>query len=99
MRPRIYQFSRTSSCPAAWIFVLWLSFLGRAAEGEPPIPASAPELFRGHLADYDSELRGPDGRVDIGAMVTRLRALGVTTYYWLIWHAATDWDDLKLFLP
>ena len=32
-------------------------------------------------------------------MVTRLKELGVTTYYWLIWHAATDWDDLKLFLP
>ena len=23
----------------------------------------------------------------------------MTTYYWLVWHAATDWDDLKLFLP
>ena len=23
----------------------------------------------------------------------------MTSYYWLIWHAATDWDDLKLFLP
>ena len=41
----------------------------------------------------------PDGRVDIDAMVTRLKELGVTTYYWLIWHAPTDWDDLKLFLP
>lgn len=52
-----------------------------------------------HLADYDAELRGPDGRVDIDAMVQRLKDLGVTTYYWLIAHAATDWDDLKLFLP
>jgi hypothetical protein len=56
-------------------------------------------LFRQHLADYDSELRRPDGRVDVDAMVARLRDLGVTTYYWLIWHASTDWDDLKLFLP
>ena len=54
---------------------------------------------RQHLADYDSELRRPDGRVDIDAMVTRLKDLGVTTYYWLVWHAPTDWDDLKLFLP
>ncbi|OHB68960.1 MAG: hypothetical protein A2Y77_18065 [Planctomycetes bacterium RBG_13_62_9] len=54
---------------------------------------------RQHLADYDSELRRPDGRVDIDAMVARLKELGVTTYYWLIWHAPTDWDDLKLFLP
>ena len=56
-------------------------------------------LFLRHLADYDSELRRPDGRVDIDAMVTRLKELGVTTYYWLIWHASTDWDDLELFLP
>src|SRR5215471_514150 len=54
---------------------------------------------RTHLADYDAELRGPDGRVDTSAMVQRLKELGVTTYYWLIAHAATDWDDLKLFLP
>ena len=32
-------------------------------------------------------------------MVSRLKELGVTTYYWLLWHASTDWDDLKLFLP
>ncbi len=56
-------------------------------------------VFRQHLADYDSELRRPDGRVDVDAMVKRLKELEVTTYYWLIWHAPTDWDDLKLFLP
>ena len=54
---------------------------------------------RPHLADYDSELRRADGRVDIDAMANRLKQLGVTTYYWLVWHAPTDWDDLKLFLP
>jgi len=58
-----------------------------------------PAISRRHLADYDAELRRPDGRVDIDAMASRLKALGVTTYYWLIWHAPTDWDDLKLFLP
>lgn len=56
-------------------------------------------LFRQHLADYDSEFRLANGRVDIDAMVKRLKELGVTTYYWLVWHAATDWDDLKVFLP
>jgi hypothetical protein len=70
-----------------------------AAEGEPLLPANDPGLFSKHLADYDSELRRPDGRVDIDAMVARLKELGVTTYYWLIWHAPTDWEDLKLFLP
>jgi hypothetical protein len=52
-----------------------------------------------HLADYDNELRGADGRVDTDALVQRLSDLGVTSYYWLVWHARTDWDDLKLFLP
>jgi len=52
-----------------------------------------------HLADYDAELRRPDGRVDVDAMVRRLTELHVTSYYWLVWHAATDWEDLKLFLP
>ena len=32
-------------------------------------------------------------------MTQRLKELGITTYYWLIAHAGTDWDDLKLFLP
>ena len=44
-------------------------------------------LFRQHLADYNSELRRADGRVDADATVTRLKELGVTTYYWLVWHA------------
>ena len=70
-----------------------------AAEGEPLLLATDPGLFSKHLADYDSELRRSDGRVDIDAMVARLKELGVTTYYWLIWHAPTDWKDLKLFLP
>jgi uncharacterized protein YfiM (DUF2279 family) len=69
-----------------------------AGQGQPSQPAGR-ELFRNHIADYDAELRRPDGRVDIDAMVTRLQELGVATYYWLIWHAPTDWDDLKLFLP
>ena len=74
------------------------STLAMAQHG-PLLKPPAPGLFRQHLADYDAELRRADGRVDTDAMVTRLKELGVTTYYWLIWHAPTDWDDLKLFLP
>lgn len=68
---------------------------------EPLAPsAHAPALFpHNHLADYDAELRLPNAHVDTDAMVKRLKELGVTTYYWLIWHAATDWEDLKEFLP
>ena len=62
-------------------------------------PAQPPALRHHQLADYDAELRLANGRVDVTAMTRRLQELGVTTYYWLIAHAATDWDDLKLFLP
>jgi hypothetical protein len=78
--------------------ILWALLLAFEVRGQS-IPSPNPVLFRHHLADYDSELRRPAGRVDVDAMVTRLSELGVTTYYWLIWHAATDWDDLKAFLP
>jgi uncharacterized protein YfiM (DUF2279 family) len=37
--------------------------------------------------------------VDSDQLLARLKELHVTTYYWLVWHARTDWDDLKLFLP
>ncbi len=63
------------------------------------VPQSVPAFTGPHLADYDSEPRRPDGRVDIDALLARLKELRVTTYYWLVWHAPTDWDDLKLFLP
>src|SRR5438445_8224414 len=51
-----------------------------------------------HLADYDSEPRRADGRVDT-QLAARLKELRVTTYYWLLWHGTNDWEDLKLFLP
>lgn len=76
--------------------LLLMTALASAQPGQPLPPSVA---SRRHLADYNSELRRPDQRVDIDAMVTRLKELGVTTYYWLIWHAPTDWEDLKLFLP
>src|SRR5690242_8400261 len=61
--------------------------------------ASPPATVARHSADYDSELRLPDGRVDAEGMSRRLKELGVGDYYWLIWHASTDWEDLRLFLP
>jgi hypothetical protein len=77
--------------------LLSLGFLLASFAGLPAADAGTPA--KAHLADYDSELRRVDGRVDVDAMVRRLQELGVGTYYWLIWHAPTDWDDLKVFLP
>lgn len=53
----------------------------------------------GLLADYNAELRGVDGRLDVDEMIARLTQLRVDTYFYLIWHRETDWEDLKLFLP
>ena len=64
-----------------------------------PSQRTVQTLLRKHLADYDSEIRLANGRVDTDATLKRLKELGVTTYYWLLAHAATDWDDLKIFLP
>jgi hypothetical protein len=85
--------------------------LGAAiALASAPIPAGAAEAasrasgedaigLHAQRADYDAEPRLRNGRVDVDGLVARLRQLGVTTYYWLIFHAPTDWDDLELFLP
>jgi len=93
---------RTCLRPATIVLALLGAVLLQTAAQESSERAVHPpgqELFRQHLADYNSALRRADGRVDVDAMVTRLKELSVTTYYWLVWHAATDWDDLKLFLP
>src|ERR1051325_7224475 len=57
------------------------------------------ETLRGTLGTYDGEPRLANGRVDVGKLVSELTDLHANSYNWLIWHAATDWDDLKSFLP
>lgn len=69
---------------------------GGGEETAATIPASPVRDVR---ADYDFALRRPDGRVDVDGMVARLKELGVTSYYWLIYRQPTDWEDLKSFLP
>lgn len=61
--------------------------------------AQATELPKVVLGDYDTELRGADGHVDIPLMIQRLQDMHANTYMWLIWHEATDWEDLQRFLP
>lgn len=79
--------------------VFWAASVPAMSQDRLSTPTGGQGLSRHHLADYDSELRLSNGRVDTDAMVTRLKELGVNTYYWLIWHSATDWDDLQMFLP
>jgi len=86
------------ACGVAVLSGAGTSVAAQRDEAERPrLPAPGPGRYA--PADYDAELRLPNGRVDVDAMAARLKELGVTTYYWLLWHAPTDWDDLKLFLP
>lgn len=84
--------------PAHFLLLWVVSLAGIAQPPQMLTPVSASPATP-HSADYDRELRRPDGRVDTHGMAVRLKELGVTTYYWLVWHAPTGWDDLKLFLP
>jgi hypothetical protein len=58
------------------------------------------------IGDYGGEIREAKPRkdgihhIDTPKMIQRLRELKVNTYFYLIWHETTDWDDLRReFLP
>ena len=53
----------------------------------------------GTFGTYNAEPRKSDGRVDVERLVLELVAIKAHTYNFLVWRAATDWEDLKLFLP
>jgi|GEM_PF-354356 len=57
------------------------------------------QVLRGSFGTYDGEPRLPNGRFDIQKLLSELTELRANTYNFLIWHAKTDWDDLKIFLP
>jgi hypothetical protein len=57
------------------------------------------QRLRGTFGTFAGESRYPNGHVDVQKLISELIDLRANTYHWLIWHAATDWDDLKLFLP
>lgn len=78
-----------------WMLLGLIAFSGTAEAGPREGFLEEPGL----LADYNAELRRADGRLDVERMIARLSQLRVDTYFYLIWHRETDWDDLKLFLP
>lgn len=81
------------------LFALVTVAMPAVVRGQSQTTRAWPDLFHQRFADYDAELRLANGRVDVNGTLERVKSLGATTYYWLIGHAATDWDDLKLFLP
>lgn len=63
------------------------------------LPGHAEDFLRGCRGTYDNEPRLANGRVDCDKLISELTEIRANTYNWLIWHKATDWEDLKNFLP
>lgn len=61
--------------------------------------AERAQAIRGTRATYCRAPRQADGRVDVDRLVAELADINANTYSFCIHGWATDWDDLKLFLP
>jgi hypothetical protein len=61
------------------------------------VQAMAQNDRRPIVGDFAAEFRRPDGHMDVDANIRALRAMGANTYFYLIWHKPTDWDDLPEF--
>jgi hypothetical protein len=57
------------------------------------------DALKGALGTYAGEPRLSNGHVDVARLIDELTEIRARTYNWLIWHAATDWEDLQVFLP
>lgn len=75
----------------------------RPSAGPEPAPVHPP---RNIVGDYNMEIREQQPRadgvrhVDTPATIARLREAHVTTYFYLVYHASTDWTDFTSeFLP
>ncbi len=82
--------------------VLFIGFVGIVtlpiAPAAPP-PAERATALHGCLATYDNLPRRADRRADLPRLLRELAELGANTYNFLVWHEATDWEDLRAFLP
>lgn len=83
--------------PLLFPFSSWSAPAAAYADRKAPLPI---------LGDYAGELREPHPRqdgirhVDTVRTIRKLKELGVNSYLYLVWHAPTDWDDLRReFLP
>jgi hypothetical protein len=83
------------------LLVILLSLAGCSSPQATKLSAQAARAknLRGIFGTYDAEPRQPNGRVDVERLVNELTAIKANTYNFLVWRAATDWEDFKLFLP
>lgn len=70
-----------------------------AIDGTKNAKETGPINLRGTLGTYSHPPRLESGRVDSQRLLTELKDLHANTYFFLIHTKATDWDDLKEFLP
>jgi len=73
--------------------------LFRAAAAEATATPDRTAALRGTLGTYAGIPRLPDHRANLPLLLRQLAELGANTYNFLIWHEATDWDDLQRLLP
>jgi hypothetical protein len=61
--------------------------------------ADRKDALRDSLGTYSTPPRLADGRVDCNELIKQLLDIHANCYSFAIHRAATDWDDLKMFLP
>ncbi len=90
-------------CQSVWLWpVLLVADIALAADApssQPSADAQRARVLRGTLGTYAGAPRSADKRVDPQRLLAELKDLKANTYNWLVWHQATDWEDLQKFLP
>jgi len=103
--PRLaaYRGGMNLRCIGGWAFAWAMMIVG---PGVPSVQGAGTASERPGLeplkqvfGTYNAAPRRADGRVDLEFLIRDLGAIRANTYNWLVWHAATDWDDLQAFLP
>ena len=87
--------------PALALAVLCPALTGcrTSHDAEHQAGALRAQVLKDTRATYSRPPRRADGRVDIERLLSELADLHANTYSFCVHNAATDWDDLKLFLP
>ncbi len=86
-------------CWLIWLLMMTACFADEPAQKREGEDVDRGQVLRGSYGTYDGEPRDQQGRVDIERLLAELSEIRANTYNWLIWHAETDWEDLKRFLP
>lgn len=79
--------------------LLLLQGYGFAKERSKAGKIADPVKTYGILGTYGNPPRLENGRVDARELLSQLKEIHADVYHWLIYQHATDWDDLKEFLP